>query len=76
MTDKQTTRPIIMHPTKVKIDTADRLIRGFTYLFVSIFAVACIIPFWMIIASSFSTEAAIRRTGFTLWPTDFSTYSY
>ena len=39
------------HPTKVKIDGADRLIRGFTYVFVGIFAVMCIIPFWMIIAS-------------------------
>ena len=64
------------HPTKVKLDSSDRIIRSFTYLFVSIFAVMCIIPFWLIIASSFSTEGAIRRSGFTLWPTDFSTYSY
>ena len=64
------------HGNKVKLDWTDRTIRGFTYVVVSIFAVCCILPFWMIIASSFSTEAAIRRTGFTLWPTDFSTYSY
>jgi putative aldouronate transport system permease protein len=69
-------RPAVMHSTKVKIDTADRTIRIFTYIFVSMFALVCIIPFWMIIASSFSSEAAIRRSGFTLWPSDFSTYSY
>jgi ABC-type glycerol-3-phosphate transport system permease component len=43
---------------------------------VTVFCILCIMPFWMIIASSFSTEEAIRRSGFTMWPTDFSTYSY
>lgn len=64
------------HPTKVKIGRSDRVIRGFTYVFVSLFSLFCIMPFWLIIASSFSTEKAIRLTGFTLWPTEFSTYSY
>ncbi len=65
-----------LHSQKVRLDGADRFIRIFTYIFVSLFALCCIVPFWMILASSFSTESAIRRTGFTLWPTDFSTYSY
>ena len=69
--------PVILnHPKKIKLDISDRIIRGFTYVLVTLFSVACIIPFWMVIASSFSTEEAIRRTGFTLWPTDFSLYSY
>ncbi len=61
---------------RVKLDGSDRLIRGFTYVVVSIFALLCVAPFWMIIASSFSTETAIRRTGFTVWPTEFTTFSY
>jgi putative aldouronate transport system permease protein len=64
------------HGNKVKLDWTDRTIRGFTYVVVAIFAVCCIIPFWLIIASSFSSEAAIRRSGFTLWPSDFSLFSY
>ncbi len=64
------------HPTKVKLDSSDMFIRGFTYVLVTIFCIICIMPFWMVIASSFSTEEAIRRTGFTLFPTDFSVYSY
>lgn len=60
----------------IRLDRSDRIIRGFTYVVVGIFAVLCILPFWLIIASSFSTEDAIRRTGFTLWPSSFSTYSY
>ncbi|MBP3644920.1 MAG: carbohydrate ABC transporter permease [Clostridia bacterium] len=69
--------PVILnHPKKIKLDASDRIIRGFTYVIVTLFSIACIIPFWMVIASSFSTEEAIRRTGFTLWPTDFSLFSY
>ena len=64
------------HPTKVKLDSSDKIIRGTTYVLVTIFCIICILPFWMVVASSFSTEEAIRRTGFTLFPTDFSTYSY
>ncbi len=60
----------------LKIDWTDRTIRGFTYVFVSLFAIACIIPFWLIIASSFADEGSIRRTGFTLWPAVASLRSY
>ena len=69
--------PVILnHPKKIKLDMSDRIIRGFTYVIVTLFSICCVIPFWMVIASSFSTEEAIRRTGFTLWPTDFSLFSY
>ncbi len=61
---------------KVRLDVSDKCIRTFTYVFVTIFASCCILPFWMIIASSFSSESAIRLTGFTLWPREFSLYSY
>ncbi|MGN0747490.1 MAG: carbohydrate ABC transporter permease [Aristaeellaceae bacterium] len=64
------------HSNKVRIDSSDMIIRGITYVVVTLFSICCILPFWMIIASSFSTEEAIRRTGFTLWPSDFSTYAY
>jgi len=60
----------------LKLDWTDRTIRGFTYVFVTLFAVACIIPFWLIIASSFADEASIRRTGFALWPAVVSLRSY
>lgn len=66
----------VVKSKKVKLDASDKFIRGFTYVVVSIFALLCVAPFWMIVASSFSTEEAIRRTGFTIWPSDFTTYSY
>ncbi len=74
-TNKQA--PVVLnHPKKIKLDISDRIIRGVTYVIVTLFSIACIIPFWMVIASSFSSEEAIRRTGFTLWPSDFSLFSY
>ena len=78
MATKSVQQPANLHdrPTKVRLDKSDMIIRGITYVVITIFSVCCILPFWMIITSSFSTEEAIRRTGFTLWPSDFSTYSY
>ena len=64
------------HNNKIREDTSQVVISVVTYILVTVFCILCILPFWMIIASSFSTEEAIRRTGFTLWPTDVSTYSY
>lgn len=61
---------------KVQIDSADRVIRGITYVIVSIFSVCCIIPFLLIVSSSFSSEESIRRTGFSILPKDFTTFSY
>lgn len=62
--------------TRVKLDKADMFIRGFTYVFTSLFALCCLFPFLLIVMSSFATEESIRRTGFTIWPSDFTTYSY
>jgi len=38
------------------------------YVFVSIVAVSCLLPFVLIISASFSSEAAILRNGFSLLP--------
>ena len=65
-----------MHATHIKRDTSQIVINVITYVFVTIFSICCIIPFWMIIASSFATEDSIRRSGFTLWPTESTTFSY
>lgn len=78
MTKKLKAEDVVLHnrPTRVKIDRSDKIIRGLTYVLVTIFAFFCIMPFWMVVASSFSSEAAIRRSGFTLWPREVDTYSY
>ena len=67
---------IQMHATHIKKDPSAVVINVITYVLVTAFCIVCILPFWMIIASSFSSEEAIRRSGFTLWPAVVSTYSY
>lgn len=62
--------------TKVKLDSADKTIRGVTYVLGTLISIICIIPFLLIVASSFATEESIRLTGFTLWPSEFTLYSY
>ena len=71
-----TPAPDFKHPSHVRLDTSDKIIRGFTYVLVTLFSLMCVLPFWMIVASSFSSESAIRLSGFTLWPSEVSTYSY
>lgn len=41
-----------------------------------IFSAVCLIPFWLIIASSFESESQIIRNGFSFWPREFTLESY
>lgn len=61
---------------KVQIGTSDKIIRGFGYVFVTLYAVCCIVPFWIIIASSFTSEGVIRAEGVQLWPKEISLEAY
>ncbi|HJD32358.1 MAG TPA: carbohydrate ABC transporter permease [Candidatus Eisenbergiella stercorigallinarum] len=62
--------------TKVKIGMSDRIIRGVGYVLVSIYALACVIPFIIIISTSFTSEATIRAEGVQLIPKDISLQAY
>ncbi|MCA0755655.1 carbohydrate ABC transporter permease [Paenibacillus sp. N4] len=46
------------------------------YVFISLLAVLCIIPFLLIISSSLTEEAKIVENGFQLFPTAFSVDAY
>ncbi len=61
---------------KVKLGTSDKIIRGFGYAFVTFYAVCCIIPFLIIIGSSFSSETALRASGVQIIPSEFSLEAY
>ena len=43
---------------------------------VFVYAIACIVPFWVVLSSSLTAERTLVKTGFTLWPTDFSLTAY
>lgn len=46
------------------------------YCFCGLVALICLVPFLMILAGSFSSEAAIMKNGFSLFPQDFSLEAY
>ena len=61
---------------KVKLGTSDKIIRGFGYAFITFYAVCCIIPFLIIVSSSFTSEAVIRAEGVQLIPKDITLEAY
>ena len=61
---------------KVKLGTSDRIIRGFGYVVITIYALACIFPFLLIVGSSFATEELLRAEGVQLIPREVSLKAY
>lgn len=62
--------------TSVKIGTSDKIIRAIGYVLVTIYSLACVIPFIIIISTSFTSEATIRAEGVQLIPKDISLQAY
>lgn len=48
----------------------------FSVSVVSVFAFACLMPFWLVVASSFSSEHELVVDGYTFWPHEFSLAAY
>jgi len=64
------------HLGKVKKGKETIILNIIAYMFCSVIALMCLIPFIMIIAGSFSSEEAIVANGFSLLPQDFSLEAY
>ena len=62
--------------TSVKIGTSDKIIRAIGYVLVTIYSLACVIPFIIIVSTSFTSEATIRAEGVQLIPQDISLQAY
>jgi len=63
-------------PRAVKLDRSDIVLQTISYVVVTFFALFCIVPFVLILSASLSSEAAIMKSGFGLWPKDFSLTAY
>ncbi len=46
------------------------------YLLLGVFAILCIVPFLMVLSSSFTNEQEIVRNGYTLFPSSFTLKAY
>lgn len=54
----------------------DRAMTVLFYLFTAIFAIACLYPFLLVVASSVTDETALLRDGYQLFPNAFSGAAY
>ena len=54
----------------------DRIIQIVGYLLIGIFALFCVLPFYLIVVASFTDEASLIRNGYPLFFRDFSLEAY
>jgi putative aldouronate transport system permease protein len=54
----------------------DRLYVTFAYLVVAVFALACLLPFGIMVASSFVNDLTLRQEGYALWHSKWTLDAY
>ncbi|ETT41469.1 MULTISPECIES: carbohydrate ABC transporter permease [unclassified Paenibacillus] len=59
-----------------KKDTSGLVVQWIGYLFIGLFALCCLLPFLLVLGTSFTSESAIKLSGFNFWPKEFSTFAY
>jgi len=62
--------------TKIKLGASDYIVRGIGYVLVTLYAIACVFPFLIIIGTSFTSESYIRNNGVQLIPREFTLKAY
>ena len=73
---KKTDKDLMESSAKVKLGTSDKIIRGFGYIFITLYSLACVFPFLIIIGTSFTSETVIRSEGVKLIPKEFTLKAY
>lgn len=61
---------------KIKTDFSGRVIQIVGYIFITLFALSCLIPFIMMVAASFEDEKTLVLEGYRLLPRHFSLNAY
>ena len=61
---------------KVKDDLSGRIIRVTGYIFIGFLALACLLPFLIMVSASFEDEKTLVLQGYSLLPKQFSTFAY
>ncbi|MCR5753368.1 MAG: carbohydrate ABC transporter permease [Acetatifactor sp.] len=65
-----------MRTKKRKRDTSGTLIVIFGYIFITLFAASCLLPFIMMTAASFEDERTLVTLGYSIFPRKFSLDAY
>ncbi len=61
---------------RIKTSVGDKTVTVILYLLVAIFALACLMPFVLVVSASFTEETALVKEGYKLLPSVFSTNAY
>ena len=61
---------------KIKTTRDEMVLKGLGYALTFVFGIMCVMPFVLIVVSSFSSEASILHRGYTLVPESFSLNAY
>ncbi|CAM4181421.1 carbohydrate ABC transporter permease [Paenibacillus macerans] len=65
------------HETRsIRTDLSGIVVKLVGYVFIGLFSLFCLLPFLLVLGTSFTAEAAIKKYGFNFWPREFSTFSY
>ena len=67
---------MVSSSAKVKLGASDIIVRGIGYFVTTLYSLACIFPFLVILGSSFSSESYLNLHGVQLIPGEFSTEAY
>lgn len=73
---KKEDKDLMESGAKVKLGTSDKIIRGFGYVFLTLYSVCCIVPFIIIVSTSFTSESVIRAEGVQFLPKDVTLTAY
>ena len=65
-----------LNDKRIRLDKTAIIVKLISYLTLTLFSLVCILPFIIMVTNSFATDASIRAHGFTLWPSDVSTFAY
>lgn len=66
----------IKNANRIHQDFSGILIRSVGYIVITLFSAACLIPFIMMVSASFSSEKAVVRNGFSMFPQDPTLFAY
>jgi multiple sugar transport system permease protein/putative aldouronate transport system permease protein len=61
---------------KIESSPADLLTNVVAYLFITLFALLCLVPFFLVAGSSFTDEVTLVKEGYNMWPRKFSLDAY
>ncbi|PXV87761.1 multiple sugar transport system permease protein/putative aldouronate transport system permease protein [Lachnotalea glycerini] len=67
---------IVLNKSKIKKGKDAVILDTIVVVVITLFCMFCILPFIMLIATSFETETNIVRDGYKLWPSTFTTQAY